>query len=389
MTSLTSEHNFVVIDCETTGFGKKDCIVEIAAIVLNPETLETIYEYDTLLNPQRDVGPVGVHGITPSMVEAAPTFAEIVSVLLNLLHDAVLIAHNLPFDIRMLSYEFQRLGISFDAGRGFCTYKATKEKLVAACRRLEIPLDTQHRALADARATAQLARKLEANKELGLRTTEVRPPSSPQDPNLRTLRRGASDSNLNKMSRIVSLAYYPFSDEKLLQYLAALDRVLDDNYIDDQERTHIDKLAVDLGISQEVRQEAHRSYLSSIIAAARRDGIVTVAERRFIDQIAAALDVKDVVIPDVSELPVISSLCEGMRVCFTGRAVSEGLEIPRSELERHAAQAGIQPVSSVTKEGCDLLVAADVSSNSGKARKARGYGIAVMGVEDFLKEIGL
>ena len=49
-----------------------------------------------------------------------------------------------------------------------------------------------------------------------------------------------------------------------------------------------------------------------------------------------------------------------------------------------AAQAGMQPVRSVTKKNCDLLVAADSSSQSGKARKARSYGIPVMSVDEFL-----
>ena len=382
-----SAHNFVVIDCETTGFGKSDRIVEIAAIVLAADTFETIDEYDTLLNPQRDIGPVRVHGITPSMVEAAPTFEEIASALSNRLHNVVLISHNLPFDVRMLSYEFQRLGISFDAGNGFCTYRASKEKLPAACRRFEIPLDIQHRALADARATAQLAKKLRIDNEAKLRAAKVKPLDS-RAVNLRTLRREASDAELNEMSRIVSLAYYPSSDEKLHQYLTALDCVLDDNYIDNQERAHINELAATLGISEEVRQEAHRSYLASIIAAVKRDGIITISEKQLIDQIATALDVEDVTIPDVSKLPVIGNLREGMRVCFTGQEISKGVKISRSELEKLTAQAGMQPVSSVTQKGCDLLVAADISSNSGKARKARLYNIAVMGMRDFLKEIG-
>ena len=73
-----------------------------------------------------------------------------------------------------------------------------------------------------------------------------------------------------------------------------------------------------------------------------------------------------------------------MRVCFTGSAIVEGTPIPRDYLEKTAAQAGMQPVGSVTRKNCDLLVAADSSSRSGKTRKARDYGIPVMTVEEFL-----
>ena len=81
MIEKISTPRFVVFDCETTGFGHHDRIVEIAALTLDPETWEPTDEYDTLINPERDVGSVGVHGITASMVEAAPTFPEVAATL--------------------------------------------------------------------------------------------------------------------------------------------------------------------------------------------------------------------------------------------------------------------------------------------------------------------
>ena len=117
----------VVVDVETTGFGRSDKIVEIAAITLDSATWETIDEYDTLINPERDVGPTGVHGITASMVEAAPTFSDAIAAIAARLQGAVLIAHNLAFDARMLLYEFERRGIAIDPGAGLCTYLATRK----------------------------------------------------------------------------------------------------------------------------------------------------------------------------------------------------------------------------------------------------------------------
>ncbi len=90
----------VVVDVETTGFGPNDRVVEIAAITLDPATWETVDEYDTLINPGRDVGPTGVHGITASMVEAAPTFSDIIAAIAGRLQGSLLIAHNLAFDSR-------------------------------------------------------------------------------------------------------------------------------------------------------------------------------------------------------------------------------------------------------------------------------------------------
>ena len=385
MLASTPSPHLVVIDCETTGLGQNDRIVEIAALTLNPETWETTDEYETLINPERDVGPVDIHGVTATMVEVAPTFPEVIAALARRIHGAILIAHNLSFDARMLGYEFDRLGVAFDVGSGLCTLKATGEKLVAACRRHGIALDTQHRALADARATAALAREIFANDAVNLGAATVG--DCPHVPNPRTLRRDAVDAGASELARVVSLAHYPYSDEALLQYLDALDWVLDDHHIDHQEHAAIERLAATLGISNERRQQAHRSYLASIIAAAKRDGIVTETEHRIIGQLADALRISDMTIPKVTGLPAASGLREGMRVCFTGTAVVKGTPVPRSFLETRVAQAGMQPVASVTKKNCDLLVTADSSSQSGKVHKARGYGIPVMTVANFLDEL--
>jgi DNA polymerase-3 subunit epsilon len=77
-----------------------------------------------------------------------------------------------------------------------------------------------------------------------------------------------------------------------------------------------------------------------------------------------------------------------MRICFTGKAKDKsGSEIDRSTLEKSAEDAGLIPVSSVTKKECDVVVAEDKSSSSGKAKKARDYGIPVISVKEFLDAI--
>jgi DNA polymerase-3 subunit epsilon len=53
-----------------------------------------------------------------------------------------------------------------------------------------------------------------------------------------------------------------------------------------------------------------------------------------------------------------------------------------------ARDLGLEPVAGVTRRGCDLVVAADAASSSGKARKARDYGIPVIDVAEFLRRAG-
>ena len=376
----------VAIDCETTGFGARDRIVEIATVTLDPRTLEPVDEYDTLVNPERDVGPVGVHGITASMVEAAPVFGEVAAVVARRIDGAILAAHNLPFDTRMLGYEFARMGVSFDGGAGLCTLRATGAKLGIACARFGIALKLEHRALTDARATVELMRECGASGRSDARAATVGHVRGIQNP--RTLRRQSRGEGVSDLVRIVSHAYYPYSDEVLLQYLDALDRTLDDRRIDDEEHAELVALADRLRISRDQRTEAHRAYVASIIAAARRDGIITEAERQLIRHVANALKLSDVAMPEVTDLPAASSFQQGMRVCFTGTVTVGGQPIARSVLERLAACAGLQPVRSVTKKACEILVAADVSTRSGKARKAHSYGIPVISVAGFLEQLG-
>src|SRR3990170_8268659 len=69
---------FAVVDVETTGLypGGHDRILEIS-IVRTRWTGEVLDEYVTLVNPQRDVGPTSIHGITARDVVSAPPFEEV------------------------------------------------------------------------------------------------------------------------------------------------------------------------------------------------------------------------------------------------------------------------------------------------------------------------
>ena len=129
--------NPVVVDVETTGFGAHDRLVEIAIITLDSETWEIQDEYDTSINPQRDVGPTGVHGVTAGMVELDPVFAEILAPVTRRLRNGVLIAHNLSFDTRMMGYEFERQRVPIDFGKALCTFAATRAKLAKPAKTRE------------------------------------------------------------------------------------------------------------------------------------------------------------------------------------------------------------------------------------------------------------
>jgi len=371
---------FAVVDVETTGLGRADRLVEAALVILDDD-FRTIDEFDTLIDPRRDVGPTGIHGITASMVTTAPRFEEIAGAIASRIEGCVLVAHNLPFDVRMLAQEFARIGSELRAGSGFDTLASTGHALEVACEVNKISLVHHHRALADAHATAALLQLFRDGDEV-FQSAAVAP--LPTGHVTRTLRREAVQVDLPTMTRIRAARHYPTSDGQMLAYLDALDWVLDDAVIDRTEREQLDELARDLGLDPVATTRMHTHYLQQLVIAATRDGIVTVDERVLLDRVAAALGVDPSFLPTITAAPtpVVES---GMRVCFTGDA----RPWEREELEATAARAGFQPVENVTKKGCDLLVAVDPASQSGKAAQARKWGIPVVSLTEFATRIGL
>lgn len=146
----------VVMDTETTGFGAQDRVVEIAMVTLDLRG-RVVDRWATLLDPGRDPGPTHVHGITGEMLQGAPDFGTLAPEIAARLHGAVVSAHNLPFDARMLRQEFDRYDVPVgDLRKGLDTLVPTRAKLHVACRAEGVRLQPNHHALDDALATADL-----------------------------------------------------------------------------------------------------------------------------------------------------------------------------------------------------------------------------------------
>ncbi len=387
---LGNADRFVVVDVETTGLSNSDRVVEVAAVTVDPGGT-IVDEWDTLVDPQRDVGPTYIHGVTASMVSTAPRFDEIAAVLADRLYGAALVAHNLTFDARMLTNEFERLAAHFVPGLGVCTLQLGGGKLVDVCRAYEVELAAAHRALGDARATAQVLTCLAE------RASDTCTPAHVSDIaaayNYRTVQRemvADEEVSMPYLARLASKVHHHGEHGATLAYLDLLDWALADLAISEAEQRQLDQLVADLGLSSEEVAAAHRRYVDELVAAAVRDEIVTDEELDLLHRVAETLAVPASVIdeetaawrPDTGGV----QLMEGMTVCFTGSAAyPDGTALPRATLEGIAGDLGLTPTSRVTKKNCDLLVAADPSSQSGKAATARQHGIPVIDVHDFLR----
>jgi len=159
---------YCVFDVETTGTGKKDRVIELALIGLD-RSGDIQWEWCSLINPERDTGlgiVVKIHQIYPKDVKDAPTFSDFSGHIAKLLNGRILIAHNAPFDIRMLSYEFSRLGVIIPNIEYICTLNVARSidispaTLENCCKILGVNMEGMHHALADARATHLIAKEM-------------------------------------------------------------------------------------------------------------------------------------------------------------------------------------------------------------------------------------
>jgi DNA polymerase III epsilon subunit family exonuclease len=155
---------WAVVDLETTGFDPwpEHRAVEVAVVRLAPAG-SVVAELDTLINPGRAVEATEIHGITDGMLRHAPRFAEVAGEVAALLEGAVVVAHNVLFDVGFLRGEFQQAGLTMPPVAALCTaqltrllYPDSEAKLTECCRRFGIHHDEPHAALSDARATARL-----------------------------------------------------------------------------------------------------------------------------------------------------------------------------------------------------------------------------------------
>ncbi|WP_395293871.1 DEDDh family exonuclease [Kitasatospora hibisci] len=156
---------FAVVDVETTGLGRSDRVISAGVYQLDAEGDVTDHWY-TLVNPERDPGPVWIHGLTREVLAGAPTFPEIAGEFAERLRDRVLVAHNALFDWNMISREFSRAGLRAPVDQRICTMVLSRDlrlplangKLASLAAHFGVQQRQAHNALDDARVLAEAFR---------------------------------------------------------------------------------------------------------------------------------------------------------------------------------------------------------------------------------------
>lgn len=421
---------FAVLDCETTGIFpfRYDRILEVAVVVARADgRIED--EFVTLVNPNRDVGPTSIHGITAADVVNAPPFAAVAGDVLHRLRGAVVVGHNVRFDEGFVRAECERIGAPLPEFPSLCTLALVStlgvavptRRLSDCCGAVGVRIDEAHSALGDARATSGLLTAcLRVASDLGIASLadlgcdsaprEVSWPAIPVSGRAlpRTAARRAIADQTPFLARVVAaLPHDSTLSGSAAGYLSALDRALADRIVSEGEAGELLRLAQSYGLSRGDVEALHRRYLAALRRAALADGQISELERRDLDAVARLLALDgdaqesgepgggaasgggDTAAEGVDVGDVRLSLA-GKSVCFTGElaATIDGEPVSREQAEALAVAAGLTVAKGVTKK-TDLLVLADPNSMSGKAKKAREYGTTLMAEAVFWRAVGV
>jgi ATP-dependent DNA helicase PIF1 len=323
----------------------------------------------SVINPQRDLADArNAYGLKVSDVLLAPTLAEAWSVIAPVLAGCTPVGVGIDETLGLIDFELKRLGY-----------------VVAMPLGIAVPLtalEPPHRqALGAGTALERAFASLDARAKAGLNDLSSTPFGEPEQ----------SESILGYIVSRSHLTPTPTS-----VHLPALSAILNVS-------RSLGEVLLGDATAQEVNARIGTLVDTPWISAARQsvaDQLRVVASRvRLTDvsmrRLREAEKLLGVQVIDASvetaraSEDIASVLVPGARVCFTGEAQNAaGRTVSRPEMERIAEAAGLRPVNSVTKTRCEVLVSAEIGSQSGKARKAQELGKPVFSVDEFFAWLG-
>ena len=170
--------DFTAIDFETaTSLPTSICSMGIC-VVKDNEVVERRGIYIRPMPFEFNAYNTKIHGITPDMVEAMPTFAECWDVIKPYIEGRTVVAHNAMFDVGALCASLQAAKIPYPAFDYLCTVKLSQQaypelpshRLNHLCDALGVSFN-HHQAYDDAYACAEVM--LNILEDFGLDSVEA------------------------------------------------------------------------------------------------------------------------------------------------------------------------------------------------------------------------
>jgi len=161
------EIDFVVFDCEMTGLQpmRGDEIIQIGAVRILQNRVLTGEGREWLVNPGRPIPPGSIkfHGLTDADVAGEPPIAEVLPAFRDFVGEAVMVGHNVAFDMKFISLKEKAAGVRFDNPvldtmlvSLMLDGEEEEHSLDALCDRYGITIAGRHTALGDTIGTAEL-----------------------------------------------------------------------------------------------------------------------------------------------------------------------------------------------------------------------------------------
>lgn len=156
---------FMVVDTETNGLPGDACeMTEVGAVLVGGGELHDRWGSVVATHAPLRRGIQRFTGITQAMVDDAPALEAVLPRLRELMQGRVLVAHNAPFDRRVLRQAFARIGLEWPDPPVICTAALARAVLPLQRERglgrladaLGIEVGQAHRALPDAEACARV-----------------------------------------------------------------------------------------------------------------------------------------------------------------------------------------------------------------------------------------
>lgn len=157
---------YVVFDLETTGLSsQRDKIIEISAVkIQNHQVTE---QFSTFVNPKQKLSyfTTSLTTITDEDLVGAPKIDEALPKFLEFAKGSILVAHNASFDIGHIYANMARLSIkeeifpvidTLNIARYYYRNELKRYNLKAVAKLFKVKLETHHRAVDDALATANI-----------------------------------------------------------------------------------------------------------------------------------------------------------------------------------------------------------------------------------------
>ena len=166
---LFLDTRFLVLDCEMSGLDVKKCqLLSIGWVVIEQGRIVHSSAKHLLIHADRGTGDSSkIHGLLDSNIAGANSAATVLMLLMKQIPGSVLVFHHAPLDVRFLqkaTIETFRCPLLFSYVDTMAIEKKrihlqgkTMSLRLAQCRaRYGLPSGSQHNALADALATAEL-----------------------------------------------------------------------------------------------------------------------------------------------------------------------------------------------------------------------------------------